>query len=74
MEELIRILQSTHPDVDYKTNDRLIEDKILDSFDIITLISEINEEFGVAIPAEEIVPENFNSVEKLYDLILRLEE
>ena len=66
MEELIRILQSIHPDVDYKTNDRLIEDKILDSFDIITLISEINEEFGVAIPAEEIVPENFNSAEKLY--------
>ena len=74
MEELIRILQSIHPDVDYKTNDRLIEDKILDSFDIITLISEINEEFGVAIPAEEIVPENFNSAEKLYVLILRLEE
>ena len=74
MEELIRILQSIHPDADYKTNDRLIEDKILDSFDIITLISEINEEFGVAIPAEEIVPENFNSAEKLYDLILRLEE
>ena len=74
MEELIRILQSIHPDVDYKTNDRLIEDKILDSFDIITLIPEINEEFGVAIPAEEIVPENFNSAEKLYDLILRLEE
>lgn len=74
MEELIQILQSIHPDVDYKTNDRLIEDKILDSFDIITLISEINEEFGVAIPAEEIVPENFNSAEKLYDLILRLEE
>ena len=74
MEELIRILQSIHPDVDYKTNDRLIEDKILDSFDIITLISEINEEFGVAIPAEEIVPENFNSAEKLYDLILRLVE
>ena len=42
MEELIRILQSIHPDVDYKTNDRLIEDKILDYFDIITLISEIN--------------------------------
>ena len=74
MEELIRILQSIHPDVDYKTNDRLIEDKIIDSFEIITLISEINEEFGVAIPAEEIVPENFNSAEKLYDLILRLEE
>ena len=74
MEELLRILESIHPDVDYKTNDKLIENKILDSFDIITLISEINDEFDVAIPAEEIVPENFNSAEKLYELIQRLEE
>ena len=55
MEELLRILESIHPDVDYKTNDKLIENKILDSFDIITLISEINDEFDVAIPAEEIL-------------------
>ncbi len=74
MEELIKILESIHPDVDYRTNHSLIEHKILDSFDIITLISEINEEFGVAIPAEEIIPENFNSAEKLYELIERLEE
>ena len=74
MEELLRILESIHPDVDYKTNDKLIENKILDSFDIITLISEINDEFDVAIPAEEIIPKNFNSAEKLYELIQRLEE
>ena len=74
MEELLRILESIHPDVDYKTNDKLIENKILDSFDIITLISELNDEFDVAIPAEEIIPENFNSAEKLYELIQRLEE
>ena len=74
MEELLRILESIHPDVDYKTNDKLIENKILDSFDIITLSSEINDEFDVAIPAEEIIPENFNSAEKLYELIQRLEE
>ena len=74
MEELLRILESIHPDVDYKSNDKLIENKILDSFDIITLISEINDEFDVAIPAEEIIPENFNSAEKLYELIQRLEE
>ena len=74
MEDLLRILESIHPDVDYKTNDKLIENKILDSFDIITLISEINDEFDVAIPAEEIIPENFNSAEKLYELIQRLEE
>lgn len=73
MDELIRILESIHPDVDYRTNDKLIENKVLDSFDIITLISEISEEFDVAIPAEEIIPENFNSAEKLYALIQRLD-
>ena len=74
MDELIKILESIHPDVDYMTNDRLIDDKVLDSFDIITLISEINEEFDVAIPAEEIIPDNFNSAKKLYELILKIEE
>ncbi len=74
MEELIKILESIHPDVDFEKETGLIDGKILDSFDIITLISEINEEFDVAIPAEEIIPENFNSAAKLYELIQRLED
>lgn len=72
MEELIQILEGLHQDVDFTTCRTLIDDKILDSFDIITAIAEINEEFDVAIPAEEIVPENFNSAEALYALITRL--
>lgn len=74
MEDLIKILEEINPDVDYKTETRLIDGKIFDSFDIITIISEINEEFDVAIPAEEIIPENFNSAQKLYELIQRLED
>lgn len=74
MDQLLEILQGLHPDVDFETNDKLIDDKILDSFDIVTLIAEINNEFDVAIPAEEIIPENFNSAEALYDLIERLED
>lgn len=73
MDELIQILESIHPDVDFWTNERLIADKILDSFDIVTLIAEINDTFDVAIPAEEIIPENFNSARKLYELIERIE-
>lgn len=73
MDELIQILESIHPDVDFRTNERLIADKILDSFDIVTLIAEINDTFDVAIPAEEIIPENFNSARKLYELIERIE-
>ena len=72
MNELIEILEHLHPEVDFDTCTTLIDDKILDSFDIITLISEINEEFAVVIPAEEIVPENFNSAQALYELVTRL--
>ena len=72
MSELIEILENLHPEVDFDTCTTLIDDKILDSFDIITIISEINEEFDVVIPAEEIIPENFNSAQALYELITRL--
>ena len=73
MSELIEILENLHPEVDFDTCTTLIDDKILDSFDIITIISEINEEFDVVIPAEEIVPENFNSAQALYALVKKLE-
>lgn len=72
METLLEILQDLHPEVDFETCDTLIDDKIIDSFDIVSIISEINEEFDVVIPAEEIIPENFNSAEALYELIQRL--
>ena len=71
MNELIEILSNLHPEVDFETCDTLIDDKILDSFDIISVISEINEEFDVVIPAEEIIPENFNSAQALYELVTR---
>ena len=74
MTELLEILENLHPEVDFDSCDTLIEDKILDSFDIITIISEINETFDVVIPAEEIVPDNFNSAKALYELVCRLEE
>ena len=74
MEALLRILEDLHPEVDFETNKSLIDDKILDSFDIITLIAEISEEYDVKIPVEEIVPENFNSAEALYNLIQRLKD
>ena len=72
MTELLEILENLHPEVDFDTCTTLIDDKILDSFDIITIISEINEEFDVVVPAEEIVPENFNSAQALYELVTRL--
>lgn len=72
MEELIEILSGLHPDVDFATHESLIDDKILDSFDIVTLIAEIDSEFDVEVKAEDIVPENFNSAKALYQMIERL--
>ena len=74
METLLKILKSMHPDVDFTVEDDLIGNGVLDSLDIVTLITEINAEFDVSIPAEEILPENFNSAEAIYALITRIEE
>lgn len=74
MERLLKILNDLHPDVDFENNDSLIDDGILDSLDIVTIVTEIYGEFDVTIPAEEIVPENFNSAKALMDLIIRIDE
>ena len=74
MEAWLENLNDLHPEVDFETCNTLVDDKIIDSFDIVTIISEVNEEYDVVIPAEEIIPENFNSAEALYELICRLED
>ena len=74
MEKLIEILEELHPDVDFETEEALIDGGILDSFDIVTLVAEIDAEFDVQIPAEELIPDNFNSAKALYELVERLME
>ena len=74
MNTLLEILNDLHPDVDFTAEEALIDDGILDSLDIVTLITEINDKFDVSIPAEEIIPENFNSANALFALIERLDE
>ena len=61
------------PDIDV-TNNNLIDEEILDSFDIVTIVSAVDEEFDIQITARDIVPENFNSVEAIYNLVKKLEE
>ena len=73
-EALFTILKNLHPDVDFEVCDALIDDEILDSLDIVSLISEINAELDIQIPPEEIIPENFNSAEALLTLLERLDE
>ena len=72
-QDLIDILKVIHPEVDYETEKNLIDSKIFDSMDIVMLISEIADSFDIKIPANEIVPDNFNSAEALFRLIQELE-
>ena len=74
MEKLLEILSELHSDVDFENTEDLVDDGILDSLDIVTLVTEIDAEFGVTIPAEEIIPENFNSAKALFELIEKLDE
>ena len=71
---IIEILQDLHEDVDFESETRLVDGKILDSFDIVTLISELSNEFDVTIPADKISPENFNSAQALANMIEELED
>ena len=74
MEKLLEILRDIHDDVDFESENALVDDGILDSLDIVTLVTEIDSEFDVRIPPEEIVPENFNSAAALWELIQKLDE
>ncbi len=74
MEELLEILRDINPDVDYETCETLVEDGYITSMQIVMLIGGINQEFGVAIPANKILPEYFNSAKRIYQLIQELEE
>ena len=74
MNELLDILSELHDDVDFATETGLIENGILNSLDIVSIITEVADRFDVQIPAEEIMPENFDSAEALWNLICRLDE
>lgn len=73
-ETLYKILEEMHPDVDFDTCEGLVDEGILDSLDIVSLISEIHAELDITIPPEEIIPENFNSAGALLALLIRLDE
>ena len=74
MERLIELLEEIKEDVDFENETALIDDGILDSFDILQIISSLNDEYDISIPASEIVPENFNSAKALWAMVQRLQE
>lgn len=74
MEQLEQILQEIRPDLDFSKETSLIDDGVLDSFDIISIVGELNSEFEIEINVEDLLPENFNSMEAMYELITKLKE
>lgn len=74
METLLEILNDIDDTVDWENETALIDDRILDSFGVISLISELEDQFEVEIDASEIVPENFNSADDMWKMIQRLQE
>jgi phosphopantetheine attachment domain protein len=73
MNKLINILTEIDDSIEWEKENRLIDDGLLDSFGVISLISELEDEFAINIEAADMVPENFNSVEAMYKMILRLQ-
>ena len=72
MERLKKTLRELHPEVDFDVPHRLLDERILDSIDVVTLVGEIDEAYGVRVPVEELTPENFASAEAIYNMIERL--
>lgn len=74
MEKLIEILEEIQPDADYKNCTTLIDDEILDSFAILSIVGELEDEFDISVTPAEIIPENFNSAQALWAMVQRLME
>ena len=74
MDELMEILEELRPDVDFENETSLIDDGVLDSFDIVARVGELNDAFDIEIKPNNLVPENFNSAEAMMALIEQLQD
>ena len=70
----MEILEGIRPDIDFANEKSLVTDRLLESFDIINLVSEIDDAFDVKIKPADLIPENFDSVEAMWELIQRLQD
>ena len=71
-EKLLSLLEDIRPDVDFQSETKLIDDGILESFDIISIVQSVGESFGVEIDVDDLESENFNSADAILDLIEKL--
>lgn len=72
LDHMIELLEDVKGNVDYENCTTLVDDRVLDSFDILSIISSINDELDVSVPAKDIVPDNFNSAQAILEMVKRL--
>ncbi len=73
-EQLMELLEEIRPDVDFENEKQLITDGVLDSFDIVSMVTAMNDEFDIEIEVGNLVPDNFNSIEGMMALIEKLQD
>ena len=73
MDKLIQLLEELCPGVDFETETALVDDGVIESLDIVTITTEIMATFDVEITVEDLIPENFNSAECMWNMIQRLQ-
>lgn len=74
MERLLEILKTIREDVDFVNEKKLMDDGILDSFDVVSIVGELCEEYDISMSVDDLTPENFNSVESMLELVERLQD
>ena len=73
MEKLLKILTEVRPDIEFENEKKLMDEEVLDSFDVVSIISELNDAFDIHIRVNHLTPENFNSVEAIMALVTTLQ-
>ncbi|MEA5143355.1 MAG: phosphopantetheine-binding protein [Oscillibacter sp.] len=74
MDQLLEILEDINPDNDYMAEDKLIDNGLLDSLSLLTLVSELEDAFGIEITPTDLIPANFNSAAAMWEMVQRLQE
>lgn len=74
MDKVLNILRGCLPFVDFETETALVDDGILESLDIVMVVGELSDQFDIEIGMDDLIPENFNSAERIYQMVCRLRE
>ncbi len=74
MEKLLEILHQIRDDIDFADEKALVDDGVLDSFDIVSIVSELSMEYDIDISIDDMTAENFNSAKAMYEMVLRIQD